>query len=278
MLYEKPPVKPTIHSNLIGGAALLVVLTSFVTYGACLIYGVIKGCDPGQSISFLDLLNGAAQIATAATFTLALVQYRKNSAQQRHETISKEAIAQIEKATKIISEIQVGEESSFEQLNKSITLLSNIGSNIYELFNAMDEGVYKAIVRMHWQDMHFNHFRHIFPKIDGQAALRRELSTADSEFDMVIQAAKNKTDEEHPIAIFRDFVFLRNLFNQPAIKERISLKGKFESLDLFCFYYLNDFVANDLLYGTMSRIDIRAHAPLLAVAEPSTWALSRRKA
>lgn len=278
MLYEKTTSKVNINPNFIGLAALLMVFTALFTYGACLIYGVAKGYNPNQSIGPLDLLNGGAQIATAAAFVLALIQYKKSTAQQRQATISAEAISQIEKATKIISETRTGQDTSLEQLNKSITLLSNLGTNISELFKAMEEGVYKAIVRMHWQDMHFNHVRHVFSEIDGAAAIRRELHISNSEFEAAIQSAQNDVNEANPLPAFREFVFLQKFLDHPNIKHRFSLKNRFDSLDLFCVYYLNDYEANDLLYGVLSRIDVRACAPLLAVAEPSAWALSRQNA
>lgn len=276
MLNEKTTSKVKVNLNCIGLAALLIAFTALLTYGACLIYGVAKGYNPNQSVAPLDLLNGTAQIATAAAFVLALLQYKRSTTQQRQATISTEAISQIEKATKIVSEIRTGQDTSLEQLNKSITLLSNLGTNISELFKAMEEDVYKAIVRMHWQDMHFNHVRHVFSEIDGVAAIRRELHIPDSEFEAAILSAQNETNEINPIPAFRDYVFLQKLLDHPNIKDKISLKNRFDALDIFCLYYLNDYEANDLLYGVLSRIDVRACAPLLAVAEPSEWALSQQ--
>lgn len=258
-------------------ALLLISFTALITYGACLIYGVAKGYNPSATIGPLDLLNGFSQIATAAAFVLAFTQYRKNAIQQRQAIISTEAIAQIEKATKIISAIQTGKDSNIDQINKSTILLANLGTNITELFKSMDEDVYKAIVRMHWQDMHFNHVRHTFTEIDGKAALRKELQISDEEFDAAVHAAEIKTSESNPLPVFKEFVFLKELLSHPNIKERISLKEKFCSLDLFCFYYLNDYEANDLLCGALSRIDVRAHAPLLAAAGPELCALSHQR-
>lgn len=278
MMHEKPPVKIKIDPAVIGCIALLMAFTAPLTYGACLIYGIAKGYNSSQSIGPLDVLNVIAQIATAGAFGLALVQYRRSSTQQRQATISAEAITQIEKATKIISEIKTGKDSNIDQLNKSITLLANLGSNISELFKTMKEDVYKAIVRMHWQDMHFNHIRHTFTEIDGKAALRRELSISDEEFDTATQEAEINANRANPRPAFREFVFLQELLSHPNIKGKISLKEKFDALDLFCFYYLNDHEANDLLYGTLSRTDVRAHAPLLAVAGPDSWALSPNSA
>jgi len=120
MLYEKTTSKVNSNPNFVGLAALLMVFTALLTYGACLIYGIAIGYNPNQSIGPLDLLNGVAQIATAAAFVLALIQYKKSTAQQRQATFSAEAISQIEKATKIISEIKTGPDTSLEQLNKSI--------------------------------------------------------------------------------------------------------------------------------------------------------------
>jgi len=276
MLYEKPPVKLQLNINIIGLCVLLIAATALITYGACLIYGVAKGYNSKSSIGPLDLISAFSNFATAAAFFLALYQYKKNTRQQRQSVISAEAIAQIEKAKKIISEIKTGDDSSLDQINKSTILLANLGTNIRELFQSMEEDVYKAIVRMHWQDMHFNHVRHTFTEINGLVAIRHDIRISDNDFLVAVHEAEVKTKQENPLPIFRDFVFLRELLSHPNIKEKISLKEKLDALDSFCFHYMNDKEANDFLYGIMSRIDVRAHAPLLAAAGPSSWALSRQ--
>lgn len=274
MLYEKPQVKIKPNINIIGYSVLLIAATALITYGACLIYGVAIGYNKNASIGPLDLISGISNSATAAAFFLALFQYKKNTLQQRQSIISAEVIAQIEEAKKIISEIKTGNESSLVQINKSTILLSNLGTNIRELFDSMEEDVYKAIVRMHWQDMHFNHVCHTFTEINGLIAIRNEIQISDNDFLIAVHEAKVRAEQKKPLPTFKDYVFLQELLGHPNIKERISLKEKLKALDLFCHYYLNDKEANDFLYGIISRIDVREAAPLLAAAGPNSLAIS----
>lgn len=273
MLFEKPNFQKPISLDVIGVLFLIVIFTAFLTYGACVISGIPRSSDANNAISLFDLFSLLAQITTACAFGLACLQYRKSLIQQRQLSIAAEAKAQLEKMIIVIGNIQVGENTSLSNLNKSITLLSNLAMNFDELFKAMHEDIQRAIVRMQWQDMYFNHLCHSLKEIDATAILKNVTSIDSITLSEAISAAKNAADDPKLISSFKDYIFIDCLLNNPKIKAEFSLKGKIESLDSFVFYFLNAKNLNDLLYGLLSRVDIRAHAPLLAVAEPNKWAL-----
>lgn len=275
MLFEKPNLKRPISLDLVGLICIVVITTAYVTYGACVISGIVNGYDSGAQITFLDLINGIAQIATALAFILAYVQFRKNRIQQRQAIISKEAESQLEKMITVISGMEVGENSDLKNLNKSLTLLSNLATNFEELFKAMNEDIQKGIVRMQWQDMYFNYLSHALGDIDPVAILKKEASIEEAALDEVVSEAKRESQKENALPVLKDYLFVEKLFNHPNIKESYSLTGKIDSLDIFVSHYLNDHNLNDLLYGLLSRIDIRVRAPLLAVSGPSDWALEK---
>lgn len=273
MLFEKPNFKRPISLDLIGALFLLVILTAFLTYGACVISDILRRDNTHTEITLFDLFGLLAQIATACAFGLACFQYRNSIIQQRQMSIAAEAKSQLDKMIAVIDSIQVGEETSLNNLNKSITLLSNLATNFNELFKAMHEDIQRAIVRMQWQDMYFNHLCHSLREINPIALLKNVTSIDSLTLSRAILNAQNAAEDPNVIAVFKDYVFIDKLFNSPEIKEKFSLKGKIESLDSFVFHYLNDKNLNDLLYGLMSRVDIRAYAPLLAIAEPNKWSL-----
>ncbi|MNJ61429.1 hypothetical protein D3C77_572140 [compost metagenome] len=154
-----------------------------------------------------------------------------------------------------------------------MTQLSNIAINFDELYSAMAEDIHKAIVRMQWQDMHFNHLRRIFSDIDLVEIIRSESSISDTELDLAVVDAQEKS--EKAIAAYKKHAFIEALINNPSISSRFSLKDKFNSLDMFVVHFLNDKNLDCLFYGLMSHVDIRVCAPILAVAKPSQWALER---
>lgn len=276
MLFEKPNLKRPISLDLAGMVCIVVIITAYVTYGVCVIFGVVSGYDSGTQITFLDLINGIAQIATALAFILAYVQFRKNRIQQRQAIIAKEAESQLEKMISVVSDMEVGENSNLKNLNKSLTLLSNLATNFDELFKAMNEDIQKGIVRMQWQDMYFNYLSHALGDIDPVAILKKEASIDEAILEDAVSEAKRESEAENILSAFKDYVFTEKLFNHPNIKEAYSPIGKIDSLDMFVWHYLNDHNLNDLLYGLLSRIDIRVRAPLLAVSGPSDWALEKR--
>jgi len=272
VLFEKSNLKKNISLDLLGCIFIIVIVTAYVTYGVC---GGIGSYDSSEKITFLDLLNGIAQIATASAFALAVIQYRKNSIQQRQLSIATEAKSQLEKMIEVICEIKIGDDTCLKNLNKSISLLSNLATNFDELFKAMDEDIQRAIVRMQWQDMYFNYLSHSLSEINPVAILKKETSISRKILDSAISEAKKASEKAEITPALKDFVFSDKLFNHPEIKSKFTLKGKIISLDMFASHYMNDHNLNDLLYGLLSRIDIKVRAPLLAVAEPSKWAMKK---
>lgn len=259
----------------VGLVCVIVIATAYITYGACVISGVVNGYDTSSKITFLDLINGIAQIATALAFLLAYIQYQKNRIQQRQAIIATEATSQLEKMISVIDEMELGEKTNLKNLNKSISLLSNLATNFDELFKAMSEDIQKAIIRMQWQDMYFNYLLHALRDIDPVAILKKEASIEDSVLENAIAEAKNESEANKTLPALKEYFFTEKLLNHPDIKSKYNLSGKIDSLDMFVSHYLNNHNLKDLLYGLLSRIDIRAHAPLLAVAGPSEWALKK---
>lgn len=275
MLFEKPNLKRPISLDLVGMVCVVVIATAYITYGACVISGVVSGYDSSSKITFLDLINGIAQIATASAFILAYVQFRKNVTQQRQTIIATEAKSQLEKMISVIGEMELGEKTNLKNLNKSITLLSNLAVNFDELFKAMNEDIQKGIVRMQWQDMYFNYLSHALSEIDPVAILKKEASIEEAVLENAVTEARMASEAGNILPVFKEYVFTEKLFNHQNIKEAYSLGGKIDSLDMFVSHYLNDHNLNDLLYGLLSRIDIRVRAPLLAVSGPSDWAMEK---
>ncbi|MFM5181693.1 hypothetical protein ACEUAY_19230 [Aeromonas veronii] len=273
MLFEKPNIKRPISLDAVCLFLVVVIATAYITYGVCVVYGLVGTFDSSYKITFLDIINGIAQIVTALAFGLALLQYRKSVTQQRQLIIAAEARVQIDKMVVVIENIKVGNDSNLINLDQSMTQLSNIANNFDELYSAMKEDIHKAIVRMQWQDMHFNYLRRAFNEIDPIVIIRNESSISDVELDLAMVDAQEES--EKVIDVYKKYTFLKALVNHHSVSDKFSFKNKFNSLDIFVVYFLNDKNLDCLFYGLMSHVDIRVCAPILAVAEPSKWALEK---
>ena len=272
MIFEKPILK--VKSNIldfVGYTVFVFVLSSYLTYGVLVIYG-LGGVSSSSKVTVIDLFNGLAQIATASAFILALLQYRKNVRQQRQKIIADEAKVLIDKMVFTASEIKTGKDTCLDNLNYAISALSNIGIGFQELFDSMDEDVQRAIVRMQWQDMYYNYLSRALSKLELEPILRKDEAVGEEELNSARQHAIYMKGVQQPIAVFEKYFFFSTILNSAKITAVYKLSGRIDSLDMFVSLYLNKYHTNDLMYGLLSQIDIKAHAPLLAVAEPAEWA------
>ena len=272
MIFEKPILK--VKSNIldfVGYTVFVFVLSSYLTYGILVIYGV-GGVSPSSKVTVIDLFNGLAQIATASAFILALLQYRKNVRQQRQKIIADEAKVLIDKMVSTASEIKTGKDTCLDNLNYAISALSNVGIGFKELFNSMDEDVQRAIVRMQWQDMYYNYLSRALSKLELEPILKKDEAVGEEELSFARIHAIYMKEVQRPIAVFEKYFFFSTILNSAKIASVYKLGGKIDSLDMFVSLYLNKHNTKDLMYGLLSQIDIKAHAPLLAVAEPAEWA------
>jgi len=262
---KKEPVSP----ELIGAFLVLSIVVSYMTYGACIISGVLNVDGKPSSITVLDLINGLAQIATALAFLLAFQQYKKSSKQQRQTELATEAKAQIVKIVGAVENIKTGDDTCLNNLDESLSRLSNLGTNFNEIFKSMDEDIQKAIVRMHWQDMFFNDLSPVLSKLCPKGAIKSAGIIDEIQLTLIVFRANHKIKS---FKMNKEFHFAKELFNDRSVVGEINLKEKLNALDMFVARYLNDHNLNDQMYGLISRIDIMAKAPLLAVAGPSEWA------
>lgn len=102
--------------------------------------------------------------------------------------------------------------------------------------------------------------------------LRKDEAVGEEELSSARLHAIYMKEVQRPIAVFEKYFFFSTILNSAKIASVYKLGGKIDSLDMFVSLYLNKHNTKDLMYGLLSQIDIKAHAPLLAVAEPAEWA------
>ena len=254
---------------------VVIITTSFLTYGVCVITEVVKVYPGENKITILELVSGFAQLATVAVFFLGLRQYIKNIRDHRQTELANEAKSQVKKMIDVIGNIGTGKDTDLANLNKCINQLSNLATNFDAIFKEMDEDIRKAMVRMHWQDMYFNFLSPCLISLDVRPIIESQKIINDDVLEDIVKNAKKESLVSNIIPVFKDYVYVKSIIDAPQIKNKFSLNGKIDSLDMFTSYFLNDSNLNDHLYGLLSRVDIRARAPIFAVAGPAEWALKQ---
>lgn len=276
MIFEKPGYKKKSSIiDFLGYTVLVAVASSYATYAVISLVG-LGGQSTASNTSFLDVVNGAAQIATAAAFLLAAHQYRKSIKQQRQLALAAEARSQIAAMTEISKSIRTDEQTSIENINDSLASLVSFAVSFDELYKAMDEDLHRAMIRIQWQNMYFGNLLVALQKLDLYKVLWSNFLTVHGvDTHEVFKDARKSVAELGVLAVFENFKVYEAVLKHPQICEKFTLAGQIVLLDQFVCYFFNDYKLNDLLYGLMNRPDIRAHAPLLAAAKPSSWAFEK---
>jgi len=276
VIFEKPGYKKKSSIiDFLGYTVLVIVVSSYTTYAVIALLG-LGGQATASDTKFLDVVNGAAQIATAAAFLLAVHQYRKSIKQQRQLAIAAEAKSQIAAMTEISKSIKTGDKTSIENVNDSLASLVSFAVSFDELYKAMDEDLHRAMIRMQWQNMYFGSLLVTLKKLDLYHVLWSKIQIVHGvDTHEVFTEARKSVADLGVLSVFEKFKLYEAVLKHPKICEKFKLVGQINSLDQFVCYFFNDSKLDDLLFGLLNRPDIRAHAPLLAAAEPSSWAFEK---
>lgn len=239
--------------------AIAVIVFVYFLYGFISVVEIV-----GDSVKVIDITNSVAQIATASAFLLAFYQYKKNSIKERQVQVATEAQKLTAKMALLSDELKTGDETSIETINLFVAKMTNLGTDFNALYNDLDDDIYKAMVRMHWQDMYFNHLSFALKGLDIVALLKSEDFNS-AGFAPNLVKAKEMVKGDKTMQCFHDYVYIKNVISLNSVP--LSLISKINCMHSFKKYYLDDKFLNDILYGLLSRIDIRATAPLFAVVE-----------
>ncbi|MCQ8882704.1 hypothetical protein NQS96_13065 [Pseudoalteromonas shioyasakiensis] len=215
----------------------------------------------GDEIKGVDILNSLAQIATALAFVFAVFQYRKNSDKERQNIIAAEAKLLTTRMAEVADKARENQRYTIEDINSFTILMSNLGCDFMAIYEALTDDIHKAMVRMRWQDMHYNHLsktlRHYtIDKLFENEGLEKNFkgySFYNSRIDSSIQS-KDK--------VFQEYFFSLKVLNEMRIGDEIV--SKVESLSSFESYYFDNETTNDLMYGLLSRLNFKVSAPFLA--------------
>lgn len=215
----------------------------------------------GSSIKGVDVLNSLAQIATALAFIFAVYQYRSNGEKERQIIISNEIKEIIVRMKDVCDEFKSNQNYNYQDINEFISLMTNLGTDLHALYEALEDDIYKAMIRIRWQDMHYNHLSkalkplnidHIF-EINNLEKDFKGFSFIKAKFDEPVKSASE---------LLKEYTFTLKVLKEMSIGEEIA--NQFNDIGLFETYYFDHDETNDLMFGLLSRLDLRVSSPLIA--------------
>ncbi|ELB1510069.1 TPA: hypothetical protein NJ265_003536 [Vibrio parahaemolyticus] len=256
MIYEKPAKKKIDYISVI----VMLGVVSIVIF-VCFLHFYISFSEiVGGSAKLTEIINSIAQLATAGAFLLAVHQYRKNSKKERQEKISMEASLLIKEMVNSSDIFRENKKFSLEEFNAFIVKMENFGTGFHVLYDDLDDDIYKAVVRMHWQNMFFNHLHPTLKNLDIKPLLL-DLGIENDKLERIFSEAEEYSKNKN----FEHYEKISYILNYDSLPD--NFRDRTNDVFKFKRYYLDDKELNDLLYGLLSRIDIRIVCPFLAVLD-----------
>lgn len=260
MHYEKKGISTTPHQILTNAA--LAALTLIIIILLLYIYAPPDFWGP---IKFIDTINALAQIATAAAFFLAIHQYRKNKESDRQKALIDECKTLVTKMKADAEKLTNNEYPTLSAATTFMEQMSNHAGNFNGIFQALNEDIHKAIVRMHWQDMYFIELTNATEYINRNFSLMA-FGVRDNTYYEAIVDLNSAPATSIPPPLLYDYYQNQYLASLSNIKKQIDI-SRDHALTIFLFeqYFFDNDALKDHLYGCINKVDIRVRSPLIAV-------------
>ncbi|MCA0934004.1 hypothetical protein LCL85_00325 [Vibrio alginolyticus] len=244
------------------------VFVVFVIYFAYIVVALknIVGNKDDLTATF----NIIAQLATSGAFIFAVYQYRKNGEKDKQVIIASEAKMIIDRMVRASVNLKDSAEPMDRAINNFTSLMSNLGTDFEVLYDSLHDELHKTMVRMRWQDMHYNHLSPALKSLTVDMLFEdlnlekdfKGYSFTDADFDNEVLKSNNS---------IREFKRTELILNNMSIGEEIV--DNINNLFLFEHYFFNKERTGDLMQGLLSQLSFESSAPLLAVI----WAKQKCK-
>ncbi|WP_065882277.1 hypothetical protein [Pseudomonas sp. 24 E 1] len=257
MLYEKKKEKSYKFIVMV----LVKVLLVFLLVSE-LLYLYVDFPVGFWGMKAVDIANVIAQIATAGAFYLGFHQYHRNKRVERQAVLVAECKALIVKMVEVIKELRGGVDTDFENIKYCSIKLGGLGSDFQEFFVELDENVNKGVVRMHWQNMYFGEFVYAMQKLELRPAIDR-CGIQSASYLSALGGAYAKVRHQSVMDVFERYSIFLTVLSDTRMTD-VREKFSFSDIYLLVTFFFEGKYVNDYMYGSMSRLDIRTRAPLVA--------------
>ncbi|WP_339530891.1 MULTISPECIES: hypothetical protein [unclassified Pseudomonas] len=261
MHYEKKWLYKTSKQKMLANAALAIVALTVIL----LLLYIHAPHDFWWPMKFIDIINVIAQLATAAAFFLAIYQYKKNSDSERQKVLIDEARTLITKMKTISESFSGIEGPSRKQAMSFMNDMTSHAGNFNAIFASLNEGIHKAIIRMHWQDMYFKELHNAIQYFNATIDITK-FKVHQTEYLKALSKFSSLKNNNGPAPIFSNYIMLQYMINISFIREKTQIDND-DHLTLYLFEktFLDNDTLKDHLFGCLNHIDIRVRAPLIAV-------------
>lgn len=257
MLYEKKKQRPKEFIPLM---CIEIVLVVFLVWEIFHYY--IDTSKAFWEIKFVDVANIVAQIATAGAFGLGFYQYYRSKKIDRQLVLVAECKAIIVGMVSVIKNFDVGSETNMKNIKSCCIKLGSLGSDFNELFIGLDESVNKGVVRMHWQNMYFNELLNVMEQL-SLSAVTDKLNVRPENYIFALSQAKVRIGQERVVESMEKY-FTHLYVLESGLMSGVRKSFKASDFSLFALYFFEGEYTEDYMYGSLSRLDIRTRAPLIA--------------
>ena len=265
MLFEKHQKdKKFSILALLGFGGVGVVFLVYFAYIFVALKTIVGGKDDITAV-----FNTIAQIATACAFVFAVYQYRQNGEKERQIIVASEAKMLVERMSKASDSLKNSSEPMGQAINSFTSLMCNLGTDFNALYSALDDDIHKAMVRMRWQDMHYNHLSPALKSLTIDA-LFDDLSLEKDFKGYSFSKASFDPDVIGTSKELREYERAKKILDNMSIGDEVA--GQIDSLYLFEQYFFNRKRTDDLMFGLLSQLSFEFSAPLLA----AIWAKQQK--
>ena len=261
MHYEKKEVRTASTYANLDRWVLALLATVMIIFVLC----IHAPSEFWLPIKFIDIVNIVAQAATAAAFFLAIHQYRKNNDLERQRVLIEESRVLIDKMKKLAEEFPTSAVST-EDATLFINKISGHGGNFNAIFKEVNEGIQKAILRMHWQDFYFIELSKAVEHFNSTYDISNYGVSDQNHLNALVAYSGITVKINTPLPIYEPYFKAQYIANLSYIKSQLTVSNEIRA-SMFVFerlFFDNDSL-KDHLYGCLNLIDVRVRSPLLAV-------------
>lgn len=257
MLYEKKKEKSKTYMVMVCVEVLLLLIVIFE-----LLYFYVDYPGGFWNMKAVDIANVIAQVATAGAFYLGFHQYHRNKRIERQAVLVAECKALIVQMIGVIKELKGELDTDFENIKYCSIKLGSLGSDFQEFFSELDENVNKGVVRMHWQNMYFGEFIYAMQKLKLKPAIDR-CGIQPKDYLSALGGAHAKFKHEGVMGVFKEYSISLAVLSDARMFSARERFG-FSDIHLLNTFFFEGKYVNDYMYGSLSRLDARTRAPLIA--------------
>ncbi|WP_343077641.1 hypothetical protein [Pseudomonas sp.] len=258
MLYEKTSDKFSIIDLSIAAIILFIFLLIIGTHGSPTFWNSILSLTAFQGSNATDWINALGQLATAGAFIIAFSTFHLTKKNERQKLLLEESKLTIKRMEDALAKIDTAN-SNFENIEFVCVCLSNLATDLEAIYGDITDETYKAIVRMHWQNMHFNHLRIAFKNVNFNSVLRN--------LGVDYREAKNLTkhNTKTPPGINDEYKFYRRALQSSHVAPLLEKRyNDFQNLGHFITSFFDKDKTDDYMHGSMSWLVPEAGVPLVA--------------